>query len=371
MIYLVTFTISTYFAYLCTKIDKQKNKIWFYVCATMAILVPSILAGLRATSIGTDVEFYVLSDFNNARNNPNIIDFFSLGIYREKLYLLIVYLIARITNNVGWLLFTFEIIIMTCVFIGGYKHKDKLSFPLLMGVFFLLFYNNSFNIVRQYLAATVIFLGIKFLEEKHYFKFLLFVVVAMLFHTTAIIAFIFPLIHYLVTIENEKKKKIYTLLIIITIILGCIFSKPLIGWGIDKGLISNHYSYYVNNDGESNSDIFTVLYGIEVLALLIYSNKIKDKIDSFDYYRMNATMLFIILQISRIIANGDRISFYLNIINIYLIAQLPNIFENKKYKEICYVALALISLAYWVYVYAINNSAETYPYTSIFGNILI
>ena len=81
MIYLITFAISVLFAYLATRVKKDTvwSKVLFYICAAISILIPAILAGLRAPNIGTDVTQYVSYDFQIAKMKPNIVDFYGAG----------------------------------------------------------------------------------------------------------------------------------------------------------------------------------------------------------------------------------------------------------------------------------------------------
>lgn len=362
MIYIIVYAISIFFAYLCIKIDKSKHKILFYMFAFSSILIPALLAGFRSTSIGTDVEHYVIKDFKIALNVSDYRKFMSLGLAREPLYLTIVHIVARLNGNIHFLLFVFHFIFMICIFYGGYKHKDKISLPLLLLAIYLLFFNHSLNLIRQYLAIAIIFAGIKKIEEKKYFKFTFFVMIAFLFHKSTIIALTLPIIHFLVSSGSEKRKQMYRIIITILLVLVYAFFNQIITLLLNIGLVSNHFSFYINNQNGSGGELLTLIYIFEVFILLLFSKKYNEKIENFSFFKTNAIMHLILLQLSRHIYDGFRLSMVFNMINTYLLVQMPKIVKNNKSRMIANVVLVSFLLAYWFYTYVLKNFGETYPY---------
>ena len=82
-----------------------------------------------------------------------------------------------------------------------YKHTDK----LLMAVTLFLFlgcWHESFNAVRQCLAAAIVFSGYDFLKNKKLFKYSLVILLAFLFHRSAILM-ILP--YFIVRIKVSPK----------------------------------------------------------------------------------------------------------------------------------------------------------------------
>ena len=64
MQYILCFIISLIFIHIAVnKYDKQKKKS-FYIYSLIALLIPSILAGARAATIGTDTMVYTIPVFD-------------------------------------------------------------------------------------------------------------------------------------------------------------------------------------------------------------------------------------------------------------------------------------------------------------------
>ncbi|PZU86787.1 MAG: hypothetical protein DI529_08205, partial [Chryseobacterium sp.] len=57
--YLIVFFLSILFTHLAQESDKNNRKLFFFVFSAFAVLLPSLLAGLRDSGIGTDTETYV------------------------------------------------------------------------------------------------------------------------------------------------------------------------------------------------------------------------------------------------------------------------------------------------------------------------
>ena len=71
-IYLVVFGLSTLCIYLA---KTTKNKSIQKLLIIIGLLLPAILAGLRAENIGVDVKSYAISFFERAKQSDSIINF--------------------------------------------------------------------------------------------------------------------------------------------------------------------------------------------------------------------------------------------------------------------------------------------------------
>ena len=68
MIYLLLFAISTLLIYIAEK--KKYNK-YKTLLISFAILIPSVIAGIRNSSVGTDVNVYGIVSYRNALQYNN------------------------------------------------------------------------------------------------------------------------------------------------------------------------------------------------------------------------------------------------------------------------------------------------------------
>jgi len=71
------------------------------------------------------------------------------------------------------------------------KDKEKYYYIVLIGLFIPLFYIASLNIIRQTLAASILFYASKYIIEKKDSKYILFIIIASLFHMSSLLFFIF------------------------------------------------------------------------------------------------------------------------------------------------------------------------------------
>lgn len=119
-------------------------------------------------------------------NNYSLTDVFTVGFNIENGYILLNKLIGMFTDNEIYLF-----AITTFIILYGFYHQfNKYSVNIWLSVLMFVTagsYYASFNITRQILTVAIIFMGSKFLYERKFFKYLLVVILATLFHKSAII----------------------------------------------------------------------------------------------------------------------------------------------------------------------------------------
>lgn len=96
------------------------------------------------------------------------------------------YLISLFTENPQWMFLWSSLVIVLGYVKGFYENKNSMLVCVtsFMG---LGYYFYSMNIFRQYFAIAIVFFGIQYLERGNLKKFLAFVAVAALFHTSILI----------------------------------------------------------------------------------------------------------------------------------------------------------------------------------------
>ena len=117
---------------------------------------------------------------------------------------------------------------------------------LLFALFVLMgFWHGSFNGVRQYLAASVLFCGYNYLKEKQLLKYFLVVCIAFLFHRSAIVMlFLYPVVH-------RKINQVNILLSAAVLAVFSFYSRSMFsvaGWIMEKqySLNNGYTSHQVN-----------------------------------------------------------------------------------------------------------------------------
>ena len=191
------------------KTKKGKNIFLFLVFAEL-----SFIAGFRAWNIGNDTINYIYT-FILSINFPELIK-----SHMEKGYLLYNQSIAFFTHSPQVFLLISAIIIIgsVCFFIRKYSSGILLSILL----FVILYFGDTMNIMRQYLALSVVLLALPFVIKRQFLPFCLCCVIASSFHISALLAIS---LYFLYCIPFKIQ---YLLGVIFITILTLLFLTPII-----------------------------------------------------------------------------------------------------------------------------------------------
>ncbi len=179
-----------------------------------------ILTGLRGYTVGADTKTYI-----DALTHYTGISF--TEVFTAKL-------VWPFDFEIGYFFFTklcgflhisptlFLIIIACIIYIPVFKYICRESAHPYISVlvyFAFGFFSYSLGIFRQFIAIGIILSAIRYIEERRLLKYLIAVLIAMLFHTTAFIAL--PL-YLLVRIDWRKKAIMIAILVseIVLVIVG-------------------------------------------------------------------------------------------------------------------------------------------------------
>lgn len=182
-------------------------------------------------------------------------------------------------------------------------------------VYISFFYLNSLGVIRQGLAVAIIIEAIHFLLEKKYIKYIALVMIACLFHSSAIITILFVLIFKIV-----NKKTIIPFIVISFVFISLSFKI------ITDKLLPFYSSYILNSSeyqGGSLMRLFMLLLNIILLCRCF-------KYKSINNYRLSAICcigtIFPFILGSHI---GNRIAEYFYLCLVYLIPALMINLKNQ------------------------------------------
>ena len=218
------------------------------------------MQALRSSTVGIDLDIYhVTFDAIRSRNLFESIAYAN-GIRMEAGIAIIMKLIGVFG---GWQLFVAvtAIFINTVVCVFAYKESD---YPLL---FFLLYigldlFVFSFSGLRQMYAISICMIAFGFLKNKRYIKFILCVLLASLFHVSALI--------FLATIFLKllKFNDIWAIFFILIMLVIMIFAYPIAHF-----VISIFFPRYINYISDQSSFGLLGIFYILTFILLILMNK--------------------------------------------------------------------------------------------------
>ncbi len=359
-IYLFVFLLSTIFLFLYGKTTSSAKKKMFLI---FAILFPSLLAGFRQAGIGTDTNNYVRIVYDlclRGKTMPYIAN--HTGI--EYLYILINMLVVKTIPSVNIVYFILQFIIQyfilkACV----YYEKDCppwISYLL----FLLLFYNRSLNMIRQTISISIILYSFCFYKTDNK-KSLLLILLAFLFHNTAIIGFILFIMYKIISLFKGKYTNLVKIFILFLVVMFVIFYKEIISFLINSNILSQRYLFYIK---DNSSNVIGVEHVMVILITLLcfISGKVisKTKLKDIPFV---IYMGFILYNLGKISNYAQRFSYYYLYFSIFTIPQFPKIFVGKKYQNIFLFILLILALCFWIYYYCILKADRTVPYMSIFS----
>ena len=371
--YIIIIAISTALVYASIKIEeKTDNKLIIYIARAVAILFPAIIAGIRY-NVGTD----------NVGTYKKFFDEIVSGEITYRLrefeigYVLLNKLIIWLGGNYNVLMFTASLITITPIYFGLLHYKEKISVPLGFFMFMVIFYQKSFNLVRQMMSVAIIFFGFTYLdfkeegkEHKKYIiiqciKYIACVLIAGLFQRTSLIMLIIPFVKEMYANPKYKFLSIASYVVLIAIILNFEF----IGQIMAKSEKLYYYSMYFDKEGDAQ---LSIAYFIRIIPVIIPFFFVMKKITKEKQMNLlySMTVIGCILLLLGYLTStwGERISYYFSIFQIVMFPYFIRCLKNNKFLYIASTVLIIaFNLAIWYYDYIYKGRDETVPYKTIFG----
>lgn len=326
-----------------------------FMSLALVILLPTIIAGIRYY-VGTDYEIY--QKFYTYAEYLGVKYFIRQdGTISELLFYLVLTLGRIIFNNYNGFLFLASFITNMFVIYSLDYHKEKINMPFSLLIYYLLLYPTSLNIVRQMMAVSIIIYAYRYIVEKRFFKYLMFVLIASLFHATAVIALMFYIFAYS---TPKNRKKFIWLLILSTISLPILIK------------VAHHiplFSKYFNAYDVKFSPQFGLLAKKLpiILMTLLYSKRIAKKEDR--------SYIFVLLYMTEIALSfmsffviwGFRLSYYVCGSQLFLAPLLVNSRNTPRKRDNLRIALAIYYIFLFIYSFMIMGQEGIFPYRSIMG----
>lgn len=315
----------------------QDKKVGIVIFWTIAILLYCISA-IRGFSVGGDLHYY-FRDFQDAIDSKSFSGFFEVS-NKEPGFTLLVWMISIITDSKRlYLIFTsfFSLVGPFC-FIKKYSKWPVVSII----IYFLIFYSNTFNNVRQSIAISFICFSCDMLLSKKFKSYIILTLLATSIHFSA---FVFLSAFIL------KKLKLSLKNIIITYVLG-LFAYSFIITDILTILLSVVVTKYGDSALEESAGRgygLSLLYFFIFLCLYVVFTKIK--LSSIDYGVIKTLLFFIvILPLIQLCAT------HLNILSrlttyfyVFIVVLIPNLLINIKNVPVRRLSCITAIILYYVF----------------------
>lgn len=371
MIYLVIFAIAIFLFYVAEKevnYVKRKTNKYHNFCIAIGILILASMAGLRALSVGTDVTAYGYRFFWAASqcgfsDLENLFSYSVSGQTYEKGYVLFNFIVSRVTNSLNIWLFCLALATLVFVYKALSQMKDR--FPLWLGMlaWLLLYYNESLNLMRQSLAGAIILFAFPYIEKRKPFKYFIWILIATMFHSGAIVAIVFYIISVILNSRFSTIKQIMLVLLSIAVLLSL---QSIMTYFVNAGFLSQRYLQYVNG-GNISLYVNGLIIRSPILAVLIW--KRKEIAKNIPEGKLLMTMFFMETVFIQAISLSDtsaayRLAAFFGYGRIILFPQLHNIYLNNSIRKMQFMRYFIIAymFVWWAYYILLSNANATLPY---------
>ena len=378
MTYLFCFIWTPLFVYIAEKQAKMGNKKNCWMFMLFAILVPSLVAGLRSLDVGRDIETYITPTIKNSLS----MDFVSymkspinIGGSLESGFRLLIYAFAHISSSPNFTLFMLQFLTIFFVSLFTYKNREKMSMTIVMTIYILSFYFYSLTFMRQGLTISIILYATTLFEEKKYLKTLIWFLLGISLHSACILSIIIFGLMYLS--QNNRKKNIVYFIYIVVLIISSIFFENIIYFLTNTVPILPVRFYNYTQVYLQDSDFSPILevtvklfFIFSALLYMKFANKNKSKIDIVFVLALLLTD-FATELISYKIVNANRMGLYFYYLGLFYL--VPNLkFAFKEEGKISLVSIFCITVlfGFWVWRFPIANWCDEFPYKSDIINFL-
>lgn len=351
VVYAMTILLVSISAMLSQYFKKKKNNLNISrVFSGLTAVILIVVAGLR-WQVGTDYWAY---SRNYTRYKNELWD--SITSFNEPGINFISYISSLIYDDYATMFFISSLITVGLMVWTNSKYSNSFLVSILLYIF-IGAWHGSFNGVRQYLAAAILFAGHRYIIDKQLWKYLFVVILASLFHISALSMIIL----YFVPKKRLKFKQIISLLVVIVM---SIFLYDFIFEIINSVFESNRSSTLVVTDYVTNNvnplRILVMIAPI-ILYLFITPKKTLNREDNFyiNLLYVNATMY--------IITAGSTYLARFNIFTtVFLVLSIPRLFKGVDKKTTTFILYITMILYFLFWTYEISLTENVYNFQWIF-----
>jgi len=288
----------------------------------------------------------------------NYVSFYTIYLpeYLEPLFKLSIVVLKEFSSNPQIMFFMYSFFTIILTYIGIVKYTKYVKTSLLIFLLIPGLYLNSFSILRQAMAESILFLAFFYIiYEKRLLKFCLISLVAFLFHYSAILPVLIVLATYYIL------KKSYSIIFYSIILCLSIVSYQIHLATFLLGFAFARYAAYLNYI-QSVSILKLVVYNIFMLVLILFKNRyIHTKEDN-----IILNILFIgviVLNVFSDFTPVTRLSYYFLIFQIILVPKFIYSFNDNNLK----VIILSISILYYLLIFgnALKTSMATVTYSGM------
>ena len=365
-IYILLFLLCIILSYLAD-IQEDNAKA---ICIGGIVFLMCLIGGFRDLGIGTDTLVYTEDYFNSARDY-SIVELFTQESFEEydKGYYLLNSIASLFSSDYWVILLLTQVLTIGLTYWGVYRLSNyfEISFVVFTFLFCFLFYNQTYNYMRQFCALGLLLFAFSYFLEQQYTKFFALQVLAFFFHSSSGLFLIVPMFYFVLD-NYYGTNKIYMIMIgyiCLLLFLVVNFYEVLYftaDWGIYNIDYADRYgedSNFVESDGFPRTTLLLMLF-----PFLLYSIAFYRKIVTPQFFFFSIIIHFsyvAIVSLAFYVVFLQRLAFYFYYIDIFFVAY---ILSNDQFIKKVSFLYGLLMIYCWYNMFILNNDCETYPYSS-------
>lgn len=351
-LYFCIFIVSTF----CFSLYRYNNRVVSGFGISMAILIPVVLSGFRY-GVGTD--------YNNYYNIFNVVKQTNWGGITRRL--------AGFNGEVSFLYFSkcfltflsikqyfgFLTFISLSIFVKALLEQyNKYDITICYYLYLTLYFGESLNNVRQYIALSIGFYALKYIFKKKIIKFTLAIIIASLFHVTSLI--MLPL-YLLWDHNNIEIKPVYmSVPVLFSGIIVLCWKKILYFLVLIKIFSRERVQIYLASPGTQNRDFVVKVFLLLVLIIFFkYFKKANRNMRVYIYMYMIATILG---AIGFMVGYAKRVAVYFGLPSVVVVAAIKSYIAKPISSKIYKFIVLTCSWLYFTLNYYVLRHTYLIPY---------
>lgn len=358
---MLIYLLSVFFIIFIGLIFNYKNRKQKKIYLIISFFILITIACIRDNNVGVDTEQYV-------RNYKVIssLDFSELSSLRYELgFSYLCKILSNFSENPQILIIVTSIFINISVLRFIYKNSDNVLLSTILYVI-MNFYFSYMNIMRQAIAVSIILWAYEYLKKRRYIPFIILVILATMFHFSAILAIIFIVLKEL----KFNKKFIYIMLILSLLsfcfgrqffIFLCKLSPRLNDYLAGEFSGSNYFGALIE------AIIYIIIFFVGIFIIKkedeeIFMDKSNKENLLIGIVGLTCILLVLVMKVSIF----NRFSPYFS---IFTIIWIPNILSKIKRREnrmLMTITILLLLITYFIVIMLFRPEwYGTVPYSSI------
>ena len=332
----------------------KPNKIFVYLIIVTLVAI----SGFRYMNYYLSDEWIYRQGYLQLVDND---DFASIFSGREWGFGLLSWLLSGLSSDPQIMIFTVALITNVLIVLTLAKLGRPFELSIFLYVAFVDYFG-SFNILRQYLAMSIIFWGLRYVLEGMFWRYFMLVFIAASIHSSSWL--VLPI--YFIVRRKTLSKWIVPLFVAALAILANF--QGFANFFLTDSIYSNYISD-IEQDAYGVNPIRVATYFGPLILLLINKKKLT-KINAHNSTFINYSIIScLIMLISLIYVYVARIDTFFGIVSIIIIPQLTMAFTNKKYCRVFYGSILLFYFLFGLYQASISQIYYNILFEDIGGTL--